>query len=364
MKQPGIAFAAFGVVFLLCEFVWTRTPIGRCASRILLFGFGVAFPYLLVCLWLWRAGVFPRFWFWTVTLAQAYLIQRPLASWYSFLRRALPGILLPNFVLWILAAFGLALVCCRKAHRRAGLFTALLLLFSILAVSAGGSFNANYFAMLLPAAALAIGGGVASAERVRRWPVICFAAACACSVFVQRDYLFTMTPEEFSRITYGRNPFLEAVKVGDYIRANSRNDARIAVLGSEAEISFYSDRPLATGYLFAYSLMEEHRWAATLQGEMIGEIEASKPEFIVFVDNPLSWIVRAHSSRAIFYWAADYTSRYYEATGFVDMPWQGTVKYYWGPEAAARARPIETPLMYVGPGGREPDYSLTVYRRK
>ena len=34
------------------------------------FAIGVVLPYAVTCLWLWWAGVFDRFWFWTVTYSR------------------------------------------------------------------------------------------------------------------------------------------------------------------------------------------------------------------------------------------------------------------------------------------------------
>ena len=40
---------------------------------------GAVLPYLLICLWLWHAGVFEKFWFWTVTYARQYVGEIPLS---------------------------------------------------------------------------------------------------------------------------------------------------------------------------------------------------------------------------------------------------------------------------------------------
>ena len=58
MKQPGAAFIAFGAVYL----AWKR------ARGLPAYLAGAAVPFGLTCLLIWRAGVFGRFWFWTVSL--------------------------------------------------------------------------------------------------------------------------------------------------------------------------------------------------------------------------------------------------------------------------------------------------------
>ncbi len=143
-----------------------------------------------------------------------------------------------------------------------------------------------------------------------------------------------MTPYEFARDTWGANPFPEAEEVADYIRLHSAPGSSIAVLGSEAEICFYAHRKAATGYLFTYNLMDSNQWAEPLQRDMIAEIEASRPEYIVFVGVHNSWMDDSDSGRTIFDWESAYTAAYYRKVGVIDIPEEGNTRYVWGPDAA------------------------------
>src|SRR5436309_1014927 len=67
-------------------------------------------------------------------------------------------------------------------------------------------------------------------------------------LWAERTYLFELTPTMVARRLYGGNPFPEALEVARYIRERSAPADRIAVLGSEPEIYFYSGRRAATGY--------------------------------------------------------------------------------------------------------------------
>jgi 4-amino-4-deoxy-L-arabinose transferase-like glycosyltransferase len=338
MKQPGICFAAFAALYVLWCWWRDRLPFARGLKRLALFSIGVVLPYALLCLALWRAGVFGRFWFWTVTLAGAYAGQFTLHQRFEYFKLGISSVIDPNLFIWILAGLGLIMACWNPATRRAGLWTAALLPFSFVAVALGGVFNPHYFILLLPALALACG---AWADRtspnghITGVLVLLFGLACLYSVIAQRDYLFAMTPYEFARSSFGQNPFPEAVQIADYIRANSDPRARIAVLGSEAEIYFYARRQAATGYMFTYSLMETHQYAEPAQGEMIGEILASKPEYIVLVKVQTSWLVRRDSSQAILYWLTDYVRNQYEPAGAVELVDGQPSIYIWGPESAA-----------------------------
>jgi hypothetical protein len=243
----------------------------------------------------------------------------------------------------MLAALGLAAACWNSRTRRAALFTAAFLLFSFFSVALGGVFTPHYFVTMLPAVALACGAWSVAADRavspdspsrlrVRPMALVLFLCAGLYSVILQRAAFFRMTPYEFSRKTYGLNPFPEAIRIADYIRSHSRPGARIAVLGSEAEIYFYARRQAATGYLFTYGLMETHRYAEPGQEEMIAEIEGGRPEFLVFVAIPPSWLAKPGSSRTIFKWLNNYTREYYDLAGVAEVVPSG-YRFVWGPAA-------------------------------
>ena len=120
--------------------------------------------------------------------------------------------------------------------------------------------------------------------------VLVVVAAAVWPAWKQRKIFFSLSPEAVCRWMYSGNPFLECLKIAEYLNKNSGPDQRVAVLGSEPEVYFYAKRRSATGYIYTYSLMEIHPFASTMQQEMIQEIEAAKPEFIVMVDVKSSWL--------------------------------------------------------------------------
>ena len=64
----------------------------------------------------------------------------------------------------------------------------------------------------------------------------------------QREFFFDLDPVAACRATYGGNPFPEAIKIADDIQHHTSPDEhRIAVLGSEPEIYFYSHRRSVSG---------------------------------------------------------------------------------------------------------------------
>ena len=104
-------------------------------------------------------------------------------------------------------------------------------------------------------------------------------------------------------MVYGDSPFPESFRIADYLREHTSPDDKIAVLGSEPEIYFYSRRHSATGYIYTYPLMEPQKYARRMQEEMIREIEQRNPKYLVSVVMNDSWLQRPGSDPLIFTWA-------------------------------------------------------------
>jgi hypothetical protein len=111
-------------------------------------------------------------------------------------------------------------------------------------------------------------------------------------IFQERTFLLNAPVESASRMIYPESPFSESVRVAQYIREHSAPTDTIAVLGSEPQIYFYSQRHSATGYIYTYSLMEPQKYAHQMQLEMIHEIELARPKYLVFVGMTDSWLKR------------------------------------------------------------------------
>ena len=66
MKQPAGFFVLFGAIYLVSKDVHCGFKLNRILLRSSIFGAGVILPLGITCLLLWYAGVFDKFWFWTV----------------------------------------------------------------------------------------------------------------------------------------------------------------------------------------------------------------------------------------------------------------------------------------------------------
>ena len=82
-----------------------------------------------------------------------------------------------------------------------------------------------------------------------------------------------------------------------------------------------------------YPLMEDQPYAARMQRQMIDEIEAARPRFVVLVNASASWNVRPQSDRTLFEWWARY-AQHFDRVGVVDIVSDRLTTYAWGVEAA------------------------------
>jgi hypothetical protein len=274
-------------------------------------------------------------------------------QWLSFLESS-------GWVKWSLPCAGAGLVCLLwgKDHADRKFLLTTLLAFSLLAFAAAFYFSRHYFIVMLPVVSLLIAMAVTTAAQalagarlaaVRLAPAALFVLACAAFVVKHREVWFQMGPEAVCRATYGRNPFVESVEIGRYIREHSAPDARLAVIGSEPQIYFYAHRRSASGFIYMYDLVQLHRYASQFQHDMIGDIEVVKPQFLVLVSVSSSWLNWPGADNTLRDWSGPYLRRFYEMAGSVYI-YPTHSQYVWG-----GASPDEK---------YDPNFVVDVYKRK
>lgn len=346
MKQHGLFFALFGGAMVLWfrtggelpklfsrqpkrqRHRWERAEVSSesndgfswssLAKELGMYAGGVALPYLLTCLVLALAGVFPQFWFWTVSYAREYASAIPWIKGEELMRTTSRAVIGPNVVFWLLCCAGAIFMWWeeRLEARRRMLLVALLLC-SLASVSVGFYYREHYFILLLPAvsllAAVAVSRSIHLLRRDRSVElflalavVVAFPVAVGAAVIGNGAVWFTLSPREAVENIYLTTVFSDARELGESLKTTAAPDARIAVIGSEPEIYFYANRRGATGYIYTYPLMERHPYAAKMQAEMMRAIETNRPQYVVFVQNPLSWLAQENSERALLDWWPKY----------------------------------------------------------
>ncbi len=344
MKQHGVFFIFF-CLFYLTWSSWKEnaSPL-RILGRSAIFLVGAILPYLLSCLLLYRAGVFSQFWFWTVSYANEYSkmgLRRAIHAFWENSRTVVS----PALPIWLLAAAGVTALFWNDSARKHSVFIAGFFLFSFLTLCPGAYFRPHYFILLFPVVAILTGLAVtATTEKLAEHfkpvpivliPAIALLASFSYAIFKQREVYFSMSPVEVVQATYGDNAFVPAIEVARYIRDNSAEPARIAVIGSEPEIYFYAHRHSATGYIYMYSLIGPQKYTAPMRADIMRELQQNHPAYLVYVDIWDSWGEREGSpqSAAFLAWLQNYMNESYERVGVVDVA--EPIKYVWGSAAKA-----------------------------
>lgn len=246
--------------------------------------------------------------------------------------------------LWLLSAAGFAAAVLDRGLRAKWIWLIAFPVLSFAATCPGLLFRNHYFLFVLPAAGLLAGLALSTlAQRLSRAKKtntaallsgLLGAALLGIAVAGQWKILVSLPDAGVTRATFGLNPFPESIAIADYLRQATGPDDRIAVIGSEPQLYFYSNRRAATGYIYTYALMEDHPFALKMQREMIQEIEASRPKFMVLVKVPTSWLGRPNSHQEIIQWADRYVEAHYERTGAVQLRSPESL-FLWNEKAAA-----------------------------
>jgi hypothetical protein len=256
----------------------------------------------------------------------------------------------------VLAVVGLLFALRSQTIQKQKEFIMSFLFFSFLGTATGLYFREHYFLLLLPAFAIIVGLAVHSLQqalqpRILKISVlVLFAVVVGWDISVSKDLFFRLSPVQVCQVIYQNNPFYESLAISKYIREHSAKDSRIAVIGSEPQIYFYSQRHSATGYIYTYALMEPQPYALKMQREMIQEIESNKPEYMVFVVCRFSWLLKDASNMTILQWFDKYSKDFYEVVGIVQIVPAGEATYLWNDAAKNYHGPL--------------DQCLVIYKRK
>jgi hypothetical protein len=338
MKQQGICFGIFGWIFLVgraarSKLIWSNDFTKKC----FVFGGGMILPFAVTCLALAAAGVFSKFWFWTLTYARSYATSLPWSDGIDNLGERLRSGFDLWMGFWIITGIGLPLACLDRRIRNRVVFVIILGLCSFLGTATGLYFRPHYFILMLPAFALTQGLAVVSLQQALRLkmfenvfkslPVILFGTVLAWVLVCENSFFFQLSPiqvcDRLYQSPFARNPFVESLAVGKYIREHSAKNARVAVLGSEPQIYFYAQRHSATGYIYAYDLTELQPHASEMQRDMIQEIESAAPEYLVYAAYHNSWNFQKNSDRTIINWFTQYAARFYQRVEIVGVRFDG-----------------------------------------
>ncbi|MEP6645467.1 MAG: glycosyltransferase family 39 protein [Saprospiraceae bacterium] len=347
MKQQAVFFIVFGgIAVVMTGLMEKPVKIGPVLLQGLVYSVAALLPYAILVLILKGAGTFDKFWFWTMAYAGKYALGLSVDDGMKeFVARFKP--MLSEFTFfWILFFAGIILTFLSKFTVKQKLFIFLFSISAFLTVCPGFYFRRHYFICFLPAIGLM--GGVAlyyltdilsrysKSRYIAIMPFLIFCFAGIAAVSGNKDFYFNSTTAQIAKKQYGNNPFNESIKIAEYIKKNSADTDRIAVMGSEPQIMFYADRLSATGYIYTYPLVEIQPFNQQMQNEMAAEIEKNKPKFIVYCLISASWLGKVGAPDTIFGWFNGYSAANYDMVGIVDI-YNETTMYKWDAEVTGYA---------------------------
>jgi hypothetical protein len=357
-----VSGAAFGMavlmkqhaaIFCLAATAWLLAQNWQSKSRLapfLIFYAGVALPLVLMAAVLVHGGVWDRFVYWTIDYARQYVSILPVQQAPRQFANGFGPVFFSAMWTWLLGAAALALLFFPARHRRAALLGAGLMLAGLAAASPGFYFRGHYFLMLMPGVALLVSTLLlelaAWLKKFPQIPQLRFLPACLLLVLIGEIFLrngtewFLSSAEDACRKIYNANPFSESSVVAAYIAAHSATTDTVAVVGSEPQIFFLAHRRSATGYIYIYPLTEDQPLADRMRDEFIREIEAARPRFAVFVNNPASWRSTLSPGTGpamdkINQWWTSF-ARDYETVGCVDIHDDAAAEFFWEQDIARR----------------------------
>jgi len=339
MKQHAMFLVIFGMAVLALH-EWKQSPrdLKRSAMALLTFGIGAILPYLLLVLVALLTGSFGKFWHWTVEYAGQYATIKPWGEAWDALKANFNIFSVGVVLFWITGLAGLAALFFSESARKHALLIFLFVLFSALCVVPGLYFRAHYFIVFYPAVGLLVGIALYFIQEMLSKYKLGFLAILPYAFFGYmffstvgrfKEHFFKDSPERLCTRMFGSsNPFPESQKIAEFLRANTTEEDKVAVIGSEPQICFYSRRLPATGYIYMYPLMENQAFSQAMQKDMIAEVEQSKPKYLVYINSPLSWLRKEYSSNDVFDWFNRYKMKY-KLVGIVDITPQQKTRYVW-----------------------------------
>ncbi|MCG6553827.1 MAG: hypothetical protein L7F77_16000, partial [Candidatus Magnetominusculus sp. LBB02] len=357
MKQHGIFFLFFAVAYLYL----TRGGFRDFLYKVIVITASAALPFAVILFTIYRGGALSNFWFWCFTYSGKYVTSVLLMDGLARFNRMALKMMGHFTVFWISGIIGFFLLIQfgiqpDETHKRR--FLMLFSLFSFLSILPGLYFREHYFVLVIPALSILaaycselLANAMSKRFKGGRWlPISLLILSLIFTFTAQGRLYFKLPPDDVSTDIYGLNPFVQSVKIAQYLKSHAAKGDRIAVLGSEPQILFYSGMRSVTGYIYMYGLMEDQPYNLQMQHEMSAEIEKGRPAFIVFANIPTSWLPLENSPLYIFDWAKDYIDKNYILTGVVDIIYYNHTVYKFDAEA----------LNYNPQSG----YYVSIYRRK
>jgi len=309
-KPPFVFSAAFALIIIVHKaFIHNNTGerlqiVAKAVTFWLAGGIGVS-----ICIVGYFAykGVFEEFYYWSFRHGMLYSAMIPVGDKLLLSWQGLSQLLQNAPIIFILA---LACPFLKPTKSKLSIYLIVgFFLLSLVGVSFGFAYKHYYAQLLLPLAILAgiaistVAGKIVDSRKQTGASIVIVIAVFVVQILPNFDYHFSQAQLKINRKFYGINPFFESVSIARYLNERTTPEDEIFIFGSEPQILLLAERRSATAFYMIYPLMNSiYPRYLEFQQRVIEEVENSKPEYIVSVVLPASFLYdgKAEQSTSIF----------------------------------------------------------------
>ncbi len=289
IKQPAVVFILFGVGVLLLEPGRFMQRIGRA----FILGASSLLPFLAIAGYFALQGRFQDFWLWTFIIPTAQTVGAN--DTMSYLKTLVPMMVGNHWLFWGLGLLSFVLVPFTRFPKPSRFWLLGLGLLSLLSAAIGLGFMPHYFIPTIPWAAL----GIAVlldwlALQVKTNQKIVFHALAALLIFgpvlYNADYFLRPNQARIMESCYHWNGFTEIKAISTELKKRLKPGERIAILGSEPQINYYTGTEHCSPQLYMYPLIREHARRAQFQQQFLKNLTDCDAEYLVLTSSEASWM--------------------------------------------------------------------------
>lgn len=354
VKQNGVFFVLFGGLAITGHYLLNKSLDWKNAfiSGLYYIG-GVLIPLVLVIGVISLQGAFDEFIYWIYEHPKAYvggIEWDPQGK--QLLEIAWSNISRNHYWFFMMAAGGAVITALSDLSWHKKLMIWVFGVLSFASITPGLRFYGHYWIYFMPGVAVLVGAFVYSLQNVsNKYLKGTMPQIVAFGLFVVvllhhfsvvqsdeiiKDYYTNPNSTNVLRKVYGQNPFPESKIVGDWIKQNSTEDDRIAVLGSEPQIYFYSGRRGVSRHNYCGYLVKNTPHHSEWQKEFIADVEEAMPKYLVYFRHPVSWLTQPNVDIGIFQWFDPFANQNYELIGMTQVMSENEISYKWGRNEAAQ----------------------------
>ena len=330
-KQQAIGFVLAITASILFKYQNYRRDWRDLLAQTFLFGLGVIIPVVIVFIWIALFDNFQRFWFHTWVYATEYVgIVSLEDGWFELRKRIIENFTV-NPWLWGSAVMGGLFIC--KSRIKSPIRFLLIALFmgAFVATSFGLYYRPHYVMFMSLALSLLSGVFFDLLYRIRSWMSVgLFTIAIIYYGYNDWTYLFRWSPEQAVSKIYHWEPFVATLTIGSYLKEHVHPNDEIMILGSDPQINFYANRNTPTGYVYAYPIVEDQRYALQMADEWVSDLDRSRPEYIVVMGAWIPYISDNPGFRKIWDGTQQNIKQGYSLIGNIEVTEDNMSRATWG----------------------------------